>query len=552
MLVATSHIAAPHVDWTQLAPIVALGLGMIVSLVLGLLGGNTGKVLAIVAGVIGAGTAGILAMTLWNSQDDVGGSFASHHGVARVIAGSLVMDKAALAGIVIACASAIAGLAIAARGRGTDDAGHGETAALILASATGMAILAAANDLVTVFLGLELLSIPLYVLCASHVDRAASLESGLKYLILGSVGSATALMGIALIYGATGEMNIDKISQVAGQGDLRGLVVPGVALLVAGFGFKLSLAPLHQWTPDVYDGAPTAVTAFMSVGTKAAALIVTARLLIVGFGQAGTGGVASLYDYWHPLLYVLAAASIIVGNVGALGQPSMKRLLGYSSIAQAGYLIAALSVGAVTGMLAYLIAYAVSTLTVFAVVAAREVERPDLGDDIAALDGIAHDRPLLAWLGTIGMFGLAGLPLTAGFFGKIIVSGYLIQGGETWLAVLLIVGSIISLAYYVSPVLRMWRAEPAPFPGGDGAPAPEPGAVLVSAAGVPETAPAHGEPYGARRSINEPRSVLAPRAPWELGAIAVIFAVLTLVLGVWPQPLFNLANDARQAIFTLH
>src|SRR5690606_27018833 len=134
-----------------------------------------------------------------------------------------------------------------------------------------------AGDLITIFLGLELLSIPLYVLCASHVDRSASLESGLKYLILGSVGSATALMGIALIYGATGEMQLSKIAPLIGNAELGGLVLPGVALLIAGFGFKLSLAPLHQWTPDVYDGAPTAVTAFMSVATKTAALVVTAR-----------------------------------------------------------------------------------------------------------------------------------------------------------------------------------------------------------------------------------------------------------------------------------
>ncbi|MFT4036198.1 MAG: NADH-quinone oxidoreductase subunit N, partial [Patulibacter sp.] len=388
MIAAAVHI--PPLDWEALAPLLALGGGMIVALLLGLLPGRTGRMLAVATGVIAAVTAIVAAAMLWN------------HGVQReAIARSLVIDRASLAAIVISSASALTGLLLAARAHGTDDAGHGETTSLILASAFGMGVLAAANDLVTIFLGLEMLSIPLYVLCASHVDRTASLESGLKYLILGSVGSATALMGLAMIYGATGSMYLPEIAKTAGNSDLHGLIYPGVALLVAGFGFKLSLAPLHQWTPDVYDGAPTAVTAFMSVATKTAALVVTARLLLVALPGA--------VDLWQPLLLTLAAASIIVGNVGALGQPGMKRLMGYSSIAQAGYLVAALAVGAVGALLAYLAAYAVSTLTVFAVVAAREGERPQLGDDISALDGLAKQRPLLAWLGTLGFFGLAGL-----------------------------------------------------------------------------------------------------------------------------------------------
>jgi NADH-quinone oxidoreductase subunit N len=547
MILATTHVATPTFDWNALAPFIALAAGMLGSLVVGLVPGRTSKVLAILVGVAGAATAGVFALGQWNEPT-----------TSRVVADSLVIDRAALAGIIIASASAITGLAIAARGRGTDDAGHGETASLILASTLGMAILASANDLVTVFLGLELLSIPLYVLCASHVDRAASLESGLKYLILGSVGSATALMGIAFIYGATGEMQIDKIVGVAGQSDLQGLIVPGLALLVAGFGFKLSLAPLHQWTPDVYDGAPTAVTAFMSVATKSAALVVTARILIVALPNQ--------YELWQPMLYVLAAASIIIGNVGALGQPSMKRLMGYSSIAQAGYLVAALSVGAVSAMLAYLATYAVATLAVFAAVAAREVERPDLGDDIAALDGIAKDRPLLAWFGTIGLFGLAGLPLTAGFFGKVAVVALLVQGGQTWLGVLLIVGSIISLAYYAPPVLRMWRGTPAPGPAPVVKPAEGMPVVVPTAANVPAAVPAGGgvalaeapvavaappAPKVAGTVESGGDVVLPGKAPWELGAIGLIMSVLVVAGGIYPNPLLHLAHEASNALFGL-
>lgn len=501
-------VKVPPFDWEALAPLLALGGGSVIALLLGLLPGRAGRFLPIASGVVAAITAIVLAVLVWNDGTE-----------REAIARSLVIDRASLAAIVISAGSALVGLLLAARAHGTEDAGHGETASLLLASTFGMGILAASNDLVTIFLGLELLSIPLYVLCASHVDRTASLESGLKYLILGSVGSATALMGLALIYGATGSMYLPDIARTAGDSDLQGLIYPGIALLIAGFGFKLSLAPLHQWTPDVYEGAPTAVTAFMSVATKTAALVVTARLLLVGLGTK------DLVDLWQPILLVLAAASIIIGNVGALGQPGMKRLMGYSSIAQAGYLVAALAVGAVGALLAYLAAYAVATLTVFAVIAAREAERPDLGDDVSALDGLAKERPLLAWLGTLGLFGLAGMPLTAGFFGKIAVAGALVNADKSWLAVLVLVGSIISLAYYAPPVIRMWRTV------GGGVAAPE------LAAAPPAT------------------GFAAPAAPvglrWEVAAIGTIAAALVLAGGIYPDPLMNLATEASSALFGL-
>lgn len=501
-------VKTPPFDWEALAPLLALGGGSVIALLLGLLPGRAGRFLSFAAGVIATLLAILLAVLVWND------------GIEReAIARSLVIDRASLAAIVISASSALVGLVLAARAHGTEDAGHGETASLMLASAFGMGILAGANDLVTIFLGLELLSIPLYVLCASHVDRTASLESGLKYLILGSVGSATALMGLALIYGATGSMYLPDIAKLAGDSELQGLIYPGVALLVAGFGFKLSLAPLHQWTPDVYEGAPTAITAFMSVATKTAALVVTARLLLVALGAP------EIVDLWQPVLLTLAAASIIIGNVGALGQPGMKRLMGYSSIAQAGYLVAALAVGAVGALLAYLAAYAVSTLTVFAVISARESERPDLGDDVSALDGLAKERPLLAWLGTLGLFGLAGMPLTAGFFGKIAVAGALVNADKSWLAILVLVGSIISLGYYAPPVIRMWRTV------GSGVPAPE----------VPAVTPAPG--------FSVPAAPAGPR--WEVAVIGTIAAALVLAGGIYPDPLMNLATDASSALFGL-
>lgn len=508
---------APPFDWAALSPIIALAAGMVFSLLGGLFPRSAGALLSLVIGSAGAIAATGLALARWNEP-----------AATEVIGAALVIDRAALAAIAICSLSALTGILLAARARGTTAAGHGETTAMIMAATTGMAILAGAGDLITLFLGLELLSIPLYVLCASHVDRSASLESGLKYLILGSAGSAFVLMGIALVYGATGEMQLAKIAPLIGESELAALTLPGIAMIIAGLGFKVSLAPLHQWTPDVYDGAPTAVTAFMSVATKTAALVILARVLVTGLD--------SQYEFWHPMLMTLAAISIVVGNVGAIGQSGMKRMLGYSSVAQAGYLVAALSVGAIASMIAYLAAYAVCTLAVFAVVAARESRVPHLGDDVASLDGLARERPLLAWVGTLGLFGLAGLPISIGFFGKIAVIGSLVAAGETGLGVLVIVGSIISLAYYVPPVLRIWRrapgltAEPAVTPHGDPAPFVDPGETEAPA-----------QPGPAFRYA-------ATGHRWEVVAVAVVFGVLVLAGGIYPQPVFDLAGETAGSL----
>ena len=215
-----------------------------------------------------------------------------------------------------------------------EDAGHGEFHSLMLSSVMGMVVLAGAQDLIALFLGFELLSIPLYVLCATELRRATSLESGLKYLIVGSVGSATLVYGLAFIYGATGATGFDAIARSleATGFDSDVLLLTGVALTLTGLAFKASVAPFHQWTPDVYEGAPTAVTGFMAVATKAAAFGVLLRLFDVALIPAA--------DTWAPIMSVLAAITIVVGNVGAIGQSSLKRMLAYSSVAQAGYMLA--------------------------------------------------------------------------------------------------------------------------------------------------------------------------------------------------------------------
>src|SRR4029078_12055694 len=288
-----------------------------------------------------------------------------------------------------------------------------------------------ATNLVVVFIGYELLSIPLYVLCATEMRRATSLESGLKYLIIGSVGSATLLYPLALVYGATGQTNFGAIARGADAVSRDVLLFTGIALIVTGLAFKASVAPFHQWTPDVYEGAPTPITAFMAVATKAAACGVIIRFFDVA--------VVGASDVWAPALAVLAVVTIVVGNVGAIGQSSLKRLLAYSSVAQAGYMIAGVVVTTQLGIRAvvfYLAVYLLMNLAAFAVIVARERETA-LGEYVSSLYGLGATRPLLAWPMTIAMLSLAGFPATAGFFGKVYLigadvdHGYGAAGGTT-------------------------------------------------------------------------------------------------------------------------
>jgi NADH-quinone oxidoreductase subunit N len=397
-----------------------------------------------------------------------------------------------------------------------------------------MVVLVGADDLVVLFLGFELLSIPLYVLCATQMRREQSLESGLKYLIIGSVGSATLVYGLALIYGATGGTSFAAIAAAANDMSGDVLFLTGVALIVAGLAFKASVAPFHQWTPDVYEGAPTPITAFMAVATKAAAFGVLLRLFDVALIDA--------VSTWAPAFATLAVITIVVGNVGAIGQSSMKRLLAYSSVAQAGYMLAGLVVSTKLGVQAtvfYLFVYLLMNVAAFAVVAARERET-GLGDDISALYGLGEERPWLAWPMTIAMLALAGFPATAGFFGKVYLIDAAVDNGYAWLGIVIVVGSAVSLAYYLRVVAAVWmrpRVEPAAL-----GPAP---ARPVIAGGSVE---ADAEAVAAGR---EPGTLTARLLQPEVMFVALVCAAATIVFGVYPEPLFNVARDAGAAFTSL-
>jgi NADH-quinone oxidoreductase subunit N len=390
----------------------------------------------------------------------------------------------------------------------------------MLTSAAGMWVLVAAQNLVTLFLGLELLSIPLYVLCATEMRRATSLESGLKYLIIGSVGSATLLYGLAFLYGATGSTDFSGIATAAGDITTDPLLLTGIALSVVGLGFKASVAPFHQWTPDVYEGAPTPVTAFMAVATKAAAFGAFLRLFDVALLDASAD--------WAPALAALAAITIVVGNVGALGQSSLKRLMAWSSVAQAGYMLAGVVVATRLGVQAtvfYLGVYMMMNLAAFAVIVIRERET-GLGDDIASVQGLGVQRPLLAMAMTLAMLGLAGIPATAGFIGKFYLIDAAIDGDYAWLGVVIVIGSMISLGYYLKVVAAMWMAE-----------APVAGTALQTS----------GRPALAGGSAEAD----TPRIEFETWFVALLFGAATLFFGILPSPLFKLAVQAGRSLTQL-
>jgi NADH-quinone oxidoreductase subunit N len=333
---------------------------------------------------------------------------------------------------------------------------RGEFYSLIMISTSGMMLMTYAEDLIIVFLALELLSIPLYVLAGFARLQAESEESALKYFLLGAFSSGFVLYGIALVFGATGFTSLpDIVASVANKTVQLPLLLAGSALLLVGFGFKAAFVPFHMWTPDVYHGAPTPVTAFMSIGAKAAGFAALMRVFVTVF--------PSLAVDLTPVLWTLAAITMIVGNVIALAQTNIKRLLAYSSIAHAGYMAMAfvsygnseVVVNSISGMLFYLVAYSLTTLGAWAVVIA--LEKPGMkGLDLTDYAGLGRKYPFLGAAMTIFMLSYTGIPLTLGFWGKVYLFGTAIQGGFIWLAVIGLLASLVSAYYYLRVIVMMY------------------------------------------------------------------------------------------------
>jgi NADH-quinone oxidoreductase subunit N len=437
------YFTRPHVDWFALAPVNALLLATGIALLGAVLIPRRWRKPAVAAVcALGYAIAFGFAVAIYVRS-------AHGHGI---VANAIRRDRLAELATMIVAGSGLLTVAISYRDRARED--HvGEYYALLAAAGAGMAFFVSANNLMTLFLALEWFSISLYILCAIDRDRLGGLEAALKYLVIGSFGSAVLLFGSALVYGSTGSLYFPGIAAAGGAHDA--LLLFGLAMIIAGLAFKASAAPFHQWTPDVYEGAPTPVTAFMSAATKTVALVVTLRILVTAFPANA--------HLWTVAVAVIAVCSLVVGNFAALVQKGVKRMLAYSSISHTGFMLIAVAADSALGaraLLFYLVPYAATSLGAFAVVAARERE---LGVPVTFenMAGFGWERPLLGVALWSFLLGFAGFPLTGGFIGKFYVFAAAYRHGWTWLVVLGVLATLVSLYYYLGLVraLYMRRTE---------------------------------------------------------------------------------------------
>jgi NADH-quinone oxidoreductase subunit N len=431
-------IDRPQIDWLALAPVDALLAASALALLCAVLVPRAWrKPLGATLCALGYAAAFGFAVALYVRS-------ANGHGV---VADAIRRDRLAELAALLIAGSGLVATAISYRERWRED--HvGEYYALLAAAGAGMVFFVAANNLLTLFLGLEWFSISLYVLCAVDRDRLGGLEAALKYLVIGGFGSAVLLFGSALVYGATGALDFAGIAAAGREHDT--LLLFGLAMIVAGLAFKASAAPFHMWTPDVYEGAPTPVTAFMAAATKTAALVVTLRILVTAFPE--NAGV------WTVAVAVIAVFSLVVGNLAALVQKGVKRMLAYSSISHAGFMLIPIAANSALGgraLLYYLVPYTAMSLGSFAVVAARERE---LGVPVTLenLAGFGWERPLLGISMWTFMLGFAGFPLTGGFVGKFYAFAAAYRHGWTWLVIVGVIATLVSLYYYLGVVRAMF------------------------------------------------------------------------------------------------
>jgi NADH-quinone oxidoreductase subunit N len=473
----------PTLAWPALYPVLVVTAACVACLLLDATPRGARPAVLAATGVLGVAGAVGVSLLLWA-------------GPATSFQGMLVMDGFAVFLDVVIGAGAILVLLLSVGYLPRLGVDAGEYYALVLFATVGMMLMAAGTDLLVVFLALELMSLSLYVLAGTFRTHAEGNEAALKYFLLGAFASGFFLYGIALLYGATGTTNLGRLgAALAVPGAARDpMVLAGLALLLVGFGFKTSAVPFHQWTPDVYQGAPTTVAAFIATGSKAAAFGALVRVLLA---------MRPLEADWTVALWLLAAVTMTVGNVVALAQANVKRLLAYSSIAHVGYMLVGLAAGLDPGapaVLFYLGVYAVASVGAFGTILLLEREGEE-AVDLAAYGGLAGRHPVLALGFTVFLLALIGMPPTAGFVGKFYLFSAAIQRGFVWLAVIAVLNSVMAAYYYLRLIVYMYMRD------------------------------AEGAPTTAR---------VTPAASLALLASAWV----TLQLGLWPGPVLAIAQRA--------
>jgi NADH-quinone oxidoreductase subunit N len=442
---AGSGFVQPHIDYHALAPELVL-TGTIVVVLLADLFTPTGS-RGIVPQLAGLGLLASLVPVLTLAVDGADRS---------MFGGAYAVDNFALVFKALFLLSAYVVVLLSTNYIAEGDYAEGEYYFLLLSSVLGMTIMASSRDLVSIFVALELLSIPAYLLAGWRKRDLHGNEAGAKYYLMGVFASAVMLYGMSLLYGFAGSTLLSKIGATIGQGDTRPLVTLGIILLVVGFAFKVSAVPFHTWAPDTYEGAPTPITAFLAVSSKAAGFVALLQLILIAF--------AGRTDVVGPLMWLLAALTMTVGNLIALRQTNIVRMLAYSGVAQAGFMLAPLAVvgtnpqGALHAVVTYLIIYAGMNLGAFAVVLA--VARKTRSAEISTWGGLFEYAPGLTVLMTIFLFSLAGIPPLGGWLAKFVVFRALLQpnltAGGVALAVVVGVNSVIALYYYANIAKEMW------------------------------------------------------------------------------------------------
>ena len=364
------------------------------------------------------------------------------------------VDKYSLFFNIIFLVSTILVVLISMNYLGRQDRRQGEYYLLILLATLGMMLMASGNELIVVFLGLELMSLSLYVLAGYFQRSMASSEAGMKYLLLGAFASGFFLYGIALVYGGAGTTSIPQIASTLAVDAKSPLLLAGMFLLIVGFGFKVALVPFHQWAPDVYEGAPTSIAAFISAGPKAAGFAAFLRIFMEAF--------QNLQSEWIVAVIILAALTMTVGNLVAIAQRNIKRMLAYSSIAHAGYILVGLAAAnkdGISSAMFYLLVYCVMNIGAFGVVI---LARTEDGESLMISDyaGLGFKKPLLALFMTVMLLSLAGFPPTAGFVGKFYIFRSAVEAGQIWLVIIGAINTAISAFYYLRIVVTMYMREP--------------------------------------------------------------------------------------------